>query len=278
VANGLRVGPRAGAGLLIALGVLLLTLAAGRAWVRSASRHVIVEAQTVNDEEQIFVNCRAPFLVDSSIEPERFDLGWLQPDDKISLAVLNLRGDDTSVRFVGHSNGEEIFNYDRGGAAAAALPARPGFWAFEETYTADGDPIRDSGCQQKVFVAPDLVDYSPLVDDLAAPGEQPSGAGGRPNWWYDRIDTLGATAPAVLATLGAVAALIFGLALWQRVGGANREKLGIALTVLGLVYALIIEKGLTTTGILLYLTSVAGAVIWASRSYRLARSEDRQAS
>jgi hypothetical protein len=257
---------------LAALGVVVVVAAVGRAWLRDARSAVVVEAEVTEDLEQVFVNCQfVGTAAPGGPETASFDLGWLKPDDRISLAVVNLNGSSADVYFRGIIDGEEIFHPKKGSLAVPGISIRSRRkYVFERTYSADGDLIGGAGCQRSRFVALASGEYMRLADDSRASGvSERSDARLRPASFHpdhsmDPVDAIGGVGPWVLVAVGLLMMILLLVREWYRREWSYPEAIAVGLALIGALLALI---GLVTpllalaaVGLLFYLIGVA--VLW----------------
>lgn len=147
------------------VGLLVLAIAALLAnWhVERAYRHVVVEVFNVNDVVRVSVNCERALAVPASAGPERIDLGWLSPDDRVSISDFNETGNAAwGVRII--SNGEVEFEQQRGQANLAGFRAGEYAVVMAQSFTAAGDPLGAIGCGPPLLVA-GLPNYQRSPDD-----------------------------------------------------------------------------------------------------------------
>jgi hypothetical protein len=194
------------------LGVLAVALSSFgyRQHVREARRHVMLQVKGVNDEMGIHVNCNDYRLISSG--GTTIDLGWRQPDDRISISLLNSFGRDAALRVIGFSNEREIFDLHphRAVTNASGFRVPTDHIGFAVTYTANGVFLGEAGCNDPESVAYSIVPHYHLLPDATPNGRRRShpilqGAG-EVAPFDEFIDGLGTKPLWIAAILGFVAA------------------------------------------------------------------------
>lgn len=267
---------------MVLMAVLVVGLAVSRAWLRDARRDVVVELEVTEDYEQLFVNCVFVGAVSPEEETRRsFDLGWLSPDDRISVALVDRNQPVADVYYRGIVNGVEQFVFKRGSLAAPGMsvPSQRRY-VFERTYTADGDLIGSAGCQRPRFVLTGI-EYIRLTGDTMPSHKRRSGNGRlgpasfEPDQSMDRLDIAGHAGLWILAVTGFLLILLLVLRelFWgERWDWKNVVPLGVTviaglLTLLDLVS---LELAVTVVGLGLYLVVVTVLWTFPSRATRSA--------
>lgn len=189
---------------VFAVGMLLLAAA----WhIDRAYRHVVVEVHNVNDVGWVNVNCQRVVSVSSDDSPRTIDLGYLSPDDRVSLSGFNEIG-DAAWGFRVISNGHTVFDRERGRAQAAGFPADEHAVVMAESLTADGDMLGMIGCDPLLLVSPELVSYQRSPDNPAGDGEEGVREQWRsPDFPYALIEGVADWVLPVLALIGFAVAL-----------------------------------------------------------------------
>lgn len=182
----------------------------GRQWLRDSRNHVVIEASNISDIETIFVNCRFAGKVGAKAGERPFDLGYLRPDDRVSISATNIVGKDATFGFRGTSNGREIFHRESRRAHAAGGAVEPAAVFFAETYSADGAFLGDAGCQDPAAVSDQLSEsYTQLPDDATAPPTSPKDhLFERQSGFKAFLDWFGLAGPIAFAVIGVVVALV----------------------------------------------------------------------
>ncbi|HEY7455909.1 MAG TPA: hypothetical protein VH703_01435 [Solirubrobacterales bacterium] len=266
---------------MVVLAMVVVGLAVGRAWLRDARRDVVVELEVTEDREQLFVNCVFVGAVSPEGEASQsFDLGWLRPDDRISIALVNLSQPVANVFYRGIVNGDREFAFKKGSLAAPGISVHSRRrYVFERTYSADGDLIGGAGCQRSRFVVRE-VEYMRLIGDTR-PARSGRASGGlrpasfEPDRSMNALDTAGHVGPWALAVIGIV--LMTPLVLrelfwvegwdWKDAIPLGIGVIGVLLTLLGLISPLL---AIAAVGLILYL--IALMVLWNLRGRRGVRS------
>jgi hypothetical protein len=265
---------------LTTLALVVVLLALGRAWLHDAQRHVTIEAEVTDDIEQVFVNCQFVEAITAGDSGyQSLDLGWLDPDDRISLAVVNSSGSYADVYFRGVSNEDQIFVYKhRSLAVRGNSEKNRKRYVFERTHTADGDLIGGAGCQRSRFVA--LPEYMRLADDANPSqgthrGQRLQPVGFSADRTFDLLDRAGGAGPWVLVALGF--ALMIPLAARELVLVSEwnwKDGIPLGVAVIGALLALL---GLASprfvvvvVGLILYLIAIL--VLWSGPRDGSARS------
>lgn len=223
--------------VLIGVGLFLLMVWLGRVWLRDARHEVVVQLAVTDDRAMAFVNCNPVGEVSPQDRYNRFDLGWLRPDDRISIALGNVGQKDASLTGSIEINGTLIpIRY--GSPTTPGVPARENGRPFvlERTYLADGDSIGSAGCHQPRFVSLLVGEYLFLDDERVGSGRQMDFS---PDREMDRLDQAGA------------------LAFWVLVGGGL--LVGVALTFLVLIPRAL-DSPVETLGTIAFVGGLAGAV------------------
>ncbi len=261
-------------GVRVVLGTLLLTIAllgsgltAGRAVVRETHRHVVVEVFNNRSVVQIFVNCRQAGRLRRSQPGGSFDLGWLEPDDRIFLSATS-QDVNPAYGFAVYGTGTEPFKKKRGDAELFGFPAEADAVVFAEAVSAGGAKLGQIGCQPPATVS--IPGYRQSADDdevERVEGNEPSYESPRTN--FDRIDAIGSWSLIPLAVLGI---LLTGaieptrrLALAHRgwAGGAIALLAALASLYFGTLGGAALIATLTLTGTLL-LFVLTGLLLWPS--------------
>jgi hypothetical protein len=131
------------------LSVCLVVMGIGSG-ARALRRHIVVRVFNTNDYAQVFVNCRQAVAVLRAGDEATVDLGWLAPDDRVTLQARNGAG-DSSWGFVVRVDGRDILrDVDgrvgglRAGGAGALLREH---LTHVRTLTAAGHDVGEVGCQ-----------------------------------------------------------------------------------------------------------------------------------
>ena len=241
--------------VLLAIILLGAALSAGRTVIRQTHRHVVVEVFNLNSVVQVFVNCRQAGVLGREQAGGTFDLGWLEPDDRVFLSATS-RDDSPSYGFTVFSNGAKVFQKSRGDAEVLGFPAEANAVVFAEALSAGGAALGQIGCQPAAVVA--IPNYVRSGDDQEVPrikGAEP--AYEPPRSTFDRIDAAGRWSLIPLAILGL--ALAAGIAPirklivshWKLAGSALASLATIAGLFLGVLGAPALVTTLTLGGTLL---------------------------
>lgn len=222
--------------VLLALLVGGLGLIAARAHVLGAYRHVVVHTFNIDAFEQIFVNCEQAAMMGPRDHGAAVDLGWLDPDDRVTITAITTSG-DAAWGFEMHSNGTRISRPWRGEAGAAGVKAEPYAVVMARTDTANGSYLGQVGCQGKALVAASVAGYVTSKDDESIRAvEQGSSPFSRERGWIDPIDAGGRLALVVLALAGLLAAI----ATRELRSFARRHARGLtAISVISVVLSVI---------------------------------------
>jgi hypothetical protein len=194
----------------IALFFLLLAgaaILAGNFYFEHTRRHVVVEILDADDTVRVDVDCRRAGTVIAGDDVRTFDLGWLAPDEPVSISVSNDRG-GAAWGYRVRSNGKVVAEVKPGALGSADPFAEEFAVAMVATYAATGRPLGSIGCDRPDFVPADAGDYQYL------PGAGASGGGpGAPTHWsaagfpVEPVHDAAAWVIPVLVALGYLAAL-----------------------------------------------------------------------
>jgi hypothetical protein len=155
----------------VVLGLVAGGFFVGKIWTEDSLREVIVDLEVINDKELVAVNCQqaGSLSAQEGKTKREVDLGWLEPDDLITYAVLNEVGEDFIVSFDSTSNGR-AFGVPNEGSLGVALQGPEGRIVFVRTFTADGQEVGPVGCALPRRVD-DALPYSRLAASEDDSGE-----------------------------------------------------------------------------------------------------------
>lgn len=253
--------------VLLAVGSIGLALAAGRALLLQTHRHVIVEISNVDGIEQVFIDCHLAVRVESGESGGTFDLGWLQPDDRIFLSTTSIDR-NPAWSFRGSSNGTALFEESRGNAELPRFAAPAHAVVFAEAFLAGGPELGEIGCQPPEIVAVEGYARSPDDEKVAEVTEAKSSYR-RPNELFDWIDAIGHRSLVALAVLGAFAAI--GTPSIRRSAWSHKGRLaGGALAILGAgLFGIAALPTVLTLGGILLLFAVSIVLVLPASAGRL---------
>lgn len=255
----------AGAALLLVL-VLGVAAALVAISVRQNYNHVVVDLFNVNDLARVTVNCRVALVVDAEGHSGRADLGYLPDDSVITFSVYNDAG-GAAWGFRGSSDGEVFFRNQAGHAGGVGFPADEKAIVLSRSFLATGSSQGVEGCDPPGIVAPGLRrSYRQLPEaEGAQKGSEPPPAWKEARPGLGLISAMGAAAPAVMAVLGVISALltpairnrlwgkwqvggVIGsiallFALWEKFGWEGLLVLGEMLGIVFLVATMSVQFG-----------------------------------
>lgn len=216
--------------------------------VDRAYRHVVVEAFNINDVARISVNCQRAETVEASPGKERVDLGWLDPDDRVSISTYNESGDAAwGYRILISGHAKPAFEGSRGQADAAGFPADEFSVVMAKSFTAGGDPLGTVGCDQ-ALEADGLPGYVKLPDDTDV-----QTVDGVRELWQPRTSPFAAIEAA--ATLALPLMALAGFIAAASTAGVRRLirahwQVSLAIAIVGLLFNFLQSYGLD--GLLLF--------------------------
>lgn len=224
------------AALLLGLFLFAVAVWTADSYVQAAYRHVEVEVSNVDGTARIDVNCRRALTVGAGEDPQRVDLGWLGPGDRVYLSEYNERG-AAAWGFTVIVNGEAIPEF-KSQAGLGGEGTGPYGVAMAQLVTASGERIGTVGCGLPGLVSTSLANYqqAPEMRAMLDHGEAP------PLWDPPRspfalIEGLADLLP-LFAVFGFIAAismarvrdLVFGHRIISGAVGGLNLLIGLGLT------------------------------------------------
>lgn len=180
-------------------------------YARSTHRQVQVGVDVSDVIARVWLNCRLVHGYPSSPEdPAVLDLGWLRPEDVVSIEVMSTQtsGDYRISRRLGDRGWQTLAQAGRRGDAADFQHLRPvlrtaflaaGPILYVSRYPFKGDPV---------FGDPPSCGFEPSWAFAPAAGTKPGTTPGRPNAAFDIASSVATTLAWILAIIGGLGVLV----------------------------------------------------------------------
>lgn len=243
--------------LLLATGLLGVALFGGREIVLFVWPSASVDVSNLDGTVQVFVECEQAGELNTG-EAGVVDLGRLPADTPIYVSVTSFDRHpawDIEVS----SNGSEFFTSRRGYAKTPLTPpVDANAVVFAQQLTAGGNKFGATGCQRADVVSQrEIPGYRLSSDDKKVPTAEAEESPYRARHFpYDQIDALGRWSLAVLAVLGAAAAVATRSTrqvVWShgKLAGGIGGALGLLAAIVSFFGAETLRAVLAVYGILL---------------------------
>jgi hypothetical protein len=270
LSGGLRRHNKRVAAVLVAIAIVALSAVALSSYAHATHHRVSVRITLGDVIVRAYLNCR---LLGEYAQPgpsiKTVDLGWLRPQDIVSVEVTSLRTSG-HVLIERRVDGGDWETLKQSGSLGYATDFPPLQLVITKTFLAAGtslgaeDPL-DTPAQQLASLHRDGLPscrLDPIWDFGPAPAD-PATTRGRPNRVYDIADTISTRLPWALAIVGIIA--FVGVAV------VTAKKSSWTLAVASVAGGLLLWLSGSDSALALALVAVAGlvaialAVVWLFR-------------